>query len=25
VSWPNGRRQSVDHPHVRQRLHLAED
>jgi enediyne biosynthesis protein E4 len=25
VSWPSGRRQSVDHPHVRQRLHLKED
>jgi hypothetical protein len=25
VSWPSGRRQSVDHPPVRQRLHLKED
>jgi hypothetical protein len=25
VSWPSGRRQSVDHPAIRQRLHLKED
>jgi hypothetical protein len=25
VHWPSGRRQTVDHPHIRQRLHLKED
>jgi hypothetical protein len=25
VHWPSGRRQSVDHPRIRQQLHLKED
>lgn len=25
VHWPSGRRQTVDHPRIRQRLHLKED
>jgi hypothetical protein len=25
VRWPNGRRQTVDHPGIRKHLHLKED
>ncbi|MFZ2002089.1 MAG: ASPIC/UnbV domain-containing protein [Candidatus Sulfotelmatobacter sp.] len=25
VVWPSGRRQTVDHPRIRQHLHLRED